>query len=253
MYYDDAGYDAAGNCLGDLYIFNGRPMRCHPSAPKTYFRNCCSNSLVGDTIPENVGKDAEMGLKLEGIYIAASVMYSAASATVTAAASGWTASASAGAGVAAGGEAVSNLMTGMNPVFLTVAALNYLYANSCDQTDFETVLLKKSGMCIEYGTRCIDDSIIGCMKRQTSFCCFNSKLARIFHEQGRPQLSHIDWGTVDQPNCRGFTPQEFQSIDFSGIDLSEYYSVIRAEIEADIPNMQNSIQSDVQDSIQNMR
>ena len=253
MYVDDAGYDNAGNCLGDLYIYNGRPMRCHPSAPKTYFRNCCSNSLVGDSIPENVGKEAEMGLKMEGLYISASVMYAATSSTVTAAANGWGAAQSAGAGVAAGEQAVAELMGGWNLAFLSVAALNYLYANSCDQIDFETVLLKKSGMCMEYGTRCIDDSVFGCMKRQTSFCCFNSKLARIFHEQGRPQLSHIDWGTVDQPNCRGFTPQEFQSIDFTRIDLSEYYGHMRAEIEEDIPNMQNTIQSDVQDSIQNMR
>ena len=253
LYEDDAGYDQNGNCLGDTYIFNGRAMRCHPKSIKTYFRNCCSNSLVGDTIPENVGAQAEMALKIEGITIAATVMYAAAEATATAVASGWGASASAGAGYAAAGESVNSLLGGWNLAFLSVAALNYLYSNACDQLDFETVLLKKSGFCYEYGTRCISSSaLLGCLKKQTTFCCFNSKLARIVVEQGRTQLPQVDWGTVSQPNCRGFTPVEFQSLDFSRIDLSEYYGFIKSEIEQNLPDMQQTIETDVQQTIQNI-
>ena len=259
MYYDDAGYDNDGNCLGEMYIFNGRAMRCHPKSIKTYFRNCCSHGLVDDAIPENVGKEAEMALQLEGIYIAGYVMFSAASATIQAAvgvagAPGWGAAASAGAGVAAGEQAVAELFGGWNLAFISLTALNYLYANACDQIDFETVLLDKSGFCYEYGTRCVDDSdVFGCLKKQTTYCCFNSKLARIIHEQGRPQITNVDWGDIDQPNCRGFTPLEFQSLDFSRIDLSEYYGHVQAELEEDFPDMQNTIESDVQDSIQGIR
>ncbi len=35
-------------------------------------------------------------------------------------------------------------------------------------------------------------------------------------------------------NCRGFTPEEFQALDFSRMDLSEYYNEIEARAQADI-------------------
>jgi conjugal transfer mating pair stabilization protein TraN len=57
------------------------------------------------------------------------------------------------------------------------------------------------------------------------YCCFNSILARIVHEQGRPQIG-IGWGTAKAPNCRGFTPEELASIDFSQVDLSEYMQYV---------------------------
>src|SRR3546814_7103530 len=71
-----------------------------------------------------------------------------------------------------------------------------------------------------------------------------SKLGRIIQEQGRPQLKSFadGWGPVKTPNCRGFTPEEFQALDFSRMDLSEYYSEVQARAQADI-------QSDMKDRI----
>ena len=77
------------------------------------------------------------------------------------------------------------------------------------------------------------------------FTYVNTKLGRIIQEQGRPQLkafSAIGWGTPKEPYCRGFTPEEFQALDFSKMDLSEYY----AEIEA---RAQSEIQIDMKDKI----
>lgn len=34
--------------------------------------------------------------------------------------------------------------------------------------------------------------------------------------------------------CRGFTPEEFQALDFSRIELSEYYADIEARAHSDI-------------------
>src|SRR3546814_19770346 len=68
-------------------------------------------------------------------------------------------------------------------------------------------------------------------------CCFNTKLGRIIQEQGRPQLKAFNgnlWGTAKKPMCRGFTPEEFQALDFSKIDLSEYYADIEARAQSDI-------------------
>jgi len=61
-----------------------------------------------------------------------------------------------------------------------------------------------------------------CVQHKKTYCCFNSKLARLIQEQGRQQLG-ISWGDAKHPNCRGFTPEEFQKLDFSKMDLSEYY------------------------------
>ena len=72
-------------------------------------------------------------------------------------------------------------------------------------------------------------NFISKIETKKSFCCFNSKLAKVIHEQGRPQLksfANSPFGSASNPNCRGFTPEEFQNLDFSKIDLSEWYSEI---------------------------
>jgi hypothetical protein len=100
MYTADAAYNDQGECMGELYIFNGRAMRCHPSAIKTMFRNCCGDP--GDELPESVGSEAEMGLKMEAIGLTAAVVYDAAVTTYSAIANGWGVDAGVGAATAAG-------------------------------------------------------------------------------------------------------------------------------------------------------
>ena len=56
-----------------------------------------------------------------------------------------------------------------------------------------------------------------------SFCCFNSKLARILQQQGRPQLG-LGWGAAEFADCRGLTPEELTRIDFARVDFSEFYA-----------------------------
>lgn len=41
-------------------------------------------------------------------------------------------------------------------------------------------------------------------------------------------------GNPKKPVCRGFTPEEFQALDFSRIELSEYYADIEARAHSDI-------------------
>ncbi|XVN44339.1 MAG: conjugal transfer protein TraN [Rickettsia hoogstraalii] len=59
--------------------------------------------------------------------------------------------------------------------------------------------------------------------KKSTYCCFNSKLARVFQEQGKKQLA-IGFGTAQYANCRGFTVEELQRIDFSKFDLEELFS-----------------------------
>lgn len=72
-----------------------------------------------------------------------------------------------------------------------------------------------------------------CIQKKRTYCVFNSKLARIMHEGGRPQLG-IKWGSPESPNCKGFTPEQFQKLDFSKIDMSEFYSDIQQDISQKI-------------------
>lgn len=82
---------------------------------------------------------------------------------------------------------------------------------------------REAGQCRYIGTYCSNDSFFGCLARKNTYCCFNSKLARIIQEQGRPQLG-VGWGSAENPDCRGLTPEELTRIDFASIDFSEFYA-----------------------------
>lgn len=101
---------------------------------------------------------------------------------------------------------------------------------SCPQSDRTTVQLRKAGLCHEVGNYCHDrDFFGGCISRRYMYCCFPSMLGRIVQEQGRPQLPR-DWGRPEQPNCEGFTVEEFQHLDWSRIDLSEFFDTINPTV-----------------------
>jgi conjugal transfer mating pair stabilization protein TraN len=57
-------------------------------------------------------------------------------------------------------------------------------------------------------------------------------LARILNEQGRAQLGR-SWGGAESPDCSGFTVAQLQSLDFSRMDLTEFY----AEIAPTLPDV----------------
>jgi conjugal transfer mating pair stabilization protein TraN len=86
-----------------------------------------------------------------------------------------------------------------------------------------------------------------CIQKSDSYCVFNSSLGRIIQEQGREQLD-ISWGSPDNPQCRGFTPEEFQKIDFSKIDLTEFVNDIQSSIQTNvIENLSTYVKDKVED------
>ncbi len=123
-----------------------------------------------------------------------------------------------------------------------------LFMARCDQQDILTSTLNESKYCHEVGEYCVKKwPLVGCVQKARGFCCFNSKLARIVHEQGRPQLQAFApngaWGDPKDPNCRGFRPEEFQALDFNKIDLSEYIEDIQKNIRQNLePQMKEQIQ-----------
>lgn len=203
--------DASNACIGELQIFAGESARCRRAGVETGFRNCCRER--GDVIQDSSGNsnspkdDARKKLELlRHIHI------------------------SAGIAVAAGpGPANAYLATHVDPQTIATArtsnVMTQMLMERCDARDMEAALLKDGGNCVEIGSYCAERwPLVGCVQRAEAHCCFNSKLARIIQEQGRMQLPAIGgFGTPQAPNCRGFRPEEFQAIDFSKIDMSEYF------------------------------
>ena len=66
------------------------------------------------------------------------------------------------------------------------------------------------------GRRCARRIFGVCVRWKRSWCVFGSKLGRILQEAARGQLG-IGWG-----DCRGFTVEEMERIDFEAVDLSEF-------------------------------
>jgi hypothetical protein len=110
--------------------------------------------------------------------------------------------------------------------------LNFVYdfVYQCDEEDIMTSYKNGLSLCHEVGTRCSDHVVGVCVKKEKVYCCFNTLLARIIHEQGRPQLGR-GWGDADNPDCGGFSPGDLSNLDFSKIDLREYMQYIAHKTE----------------------
>jgi len=172
---EDGTVDTSG-CLGTVYIFNGRDMRCRPPGTQTGFSDCCKKTTT------------------------------------------------------------------------------WFGMAQCNETEKQLASLRSwgqlDGNCHYVGSYCAEEWLDVCVQRKKTFCCFSSPLARIIHEQGRPQLG-IGWGTPTSPNCRGFTAQEFQKLDFSKMDFSEWIeeevsSRIAPQIGTSISEVINQVQSQLQ-------
>ncbi|SPR12652.1 conjugal transfer protein TraN [Orientia tsutsugamushi] len=111
--------------------------------------------------------------------------------------------------------------------------------SQCKSKEQELALYRKKGYCYYIGTYCSSRiPILGiCLARKSTYCCFQSKLARIFQEEARKQLK-IDFGTPECPNCRGLTVEELQKVDFTKINMDELFGDI-------LTKAQNSMNKDI--------
>lgn len=124
---------------------------------------------------------------------------------------------------------------------------------SCDQSEQILAMRRGQNLCHEVGSYCSKKLPVvkTCIERTKSYCCFNSRLAKIINEQGRAQIGK-GWGSAKSPNCSGFTQEEFARIDFSRIDLSEFMDEIMRNIKMpDLSGIQQNMQGVVQQKVQN--
>ena len=140
------------------------------------------------------------------------------------------------AGLMAGDVSVSSFIEAMVPGPWTIVMLAIQFSGllSCEQAEQVLAMKNDNHLCHSVGSFCSAQiPIIGtCVQTTQSFCCFNSRLARILNEQGRAQLAR-NWGGAKNPDCSGFTVAQLQSLDFSRMDLSEFY----AEIAPTLPDV----------------
>lgn len=108
----------------------------------------------------------------------------------------------------------------------------------CSSEEKQLADNRQKGLCVEVGTYCAERvPITGiCLRKKTNFCCFQSKLTKSIQTQGRAQLN-MNFGTAENPDCRGLTVDEIQRIDFSKLDLTEAFSDLKPQ--AKDPNSLN--------------
>lgn len=138
------------------------------------------------------------------------------------------------AGLIAGDLAVGDFILTLMPSYWTIAMLAIQYSGllSCSDAEQVTAMKRDARLCVEFGDYCSScirafGRCVACLERTRSYCCFNSHLARIINEQGRAQVGKT-WGsdTARSPDCSGFAVAELQRLDFSRMDLSEFYAEI---------------------------
>jgi hypothetical protein len=71
------------------------------------------------------------------------------------------------------------------------------------------------------------------MTRKQEYCCFNSKIAKIIQEQGRPQIGR-GWGVAGaNPDCGGLSVTELSNLNFAAMDFSEF---VRDIVPQNVPD-----------------
>lgn len=238
MLLDNGEVNDEGLCLDQVYIFNGRAQKCRTKGVQTAFQDCCESD--GKALKDGGGSKAQSEMtsaSINAIYQASAAAYAAYNA---------------GATMAEVGNAFSSGFVGaFDPTSLAVSlaiavVMDYL-AKACDQIETETALANSSSMCVYVGKYCKEKWLGKCVQKAKSYCCFNSQLAKIINEQGRLQLKSFEnignrgFGEVKNPQCRGFTPEEFQALDFSNIDLSDYYDEITHRAQSEVQETMESM------------
>jgi conjugal transfer mating pair stabilization protein TraN len=126
---------------------------------------------------------------------------------------------------------------------------------SCDQGEQMLGLKRGQNLCHSVGTYCSSklNLLVAkiCIEKTQSYCCYNSRLARIINEQGRAQIGK-GWGGAESPQCGGFTQSEFASLDFATMDLSEFIGEIMSHATLPDTGVLNArTQSQIQTKMQN--
>lgn len=126
-----------------------------------------------------------------------------------------------------------------------------LHLSGCEDEDKILAEKQQNKLCVEIGTYCAEKVLGVCIRKKKSYCCFGTKLARILHVQGRPQLG-MGWGKPKHPECRGFTIEELSCLNFDEMDLSELFSEIAAKTKQITQTTVNVVTRNLTDRVSQM-
>ena len=92
----------------------------------------------------------------------------------------------------------------------------------CSEAEKQLIAKQETKATHYVGTYCSNRSLFGCLEKSMVYCAFEGALGRVVQETGRPQIGKT-WGTAKSPDCSGFTVDQFQQLDLSDVDFSDFY------------------------------
>jgi conjugal transfer mating pair stabilization protein TraN len=116
------------------------------------------------------------------------------------------------------GEARFCRSGGLTILGASCCGISGMFRSMCKDSEKELKKKRQAELCTYVGEFCSKRWKLGfvkiCAERKRSYCCFNSRLARILQECGRPQIGK-GWGDAKNPDCSGYTIDEFSRVDFT--------------------------------------
>jgi conjugal transfer mating pair stabilization protein TraN len=190
----DSGFDAEGNCIGQIYLFSGENKQCRLRSIKNPLVNCCQSNSAWK--PRFRCNDAGQ-------------MYDDAEKC---------------------GEICSkpcDLLKKQPPnLEMNILGIKLDLCKSEEkELAFRRSMFPSGGNCAYIGNRCTKRWNLGfkkiCVQRKETYCCYQTPLAKIVVEAAHKQLG-ISWGSAGSPNCRGITPEEFSQVNLDQVDFSAW-------------------------------
>ncbi|MDD2749914.1 conjugal transfer protein TraN [Acidithiobacillus sp.] len=100
---------------------------------------------------------------------------------------------------------------------------------SCKNEELKLGEKRKIHECQNLGTYCTEKFLGFCLEHKDIFCCYPSPLDRIIASQikiGQPNVAG-GYGTPQNPNCNGFTPQQLGDVDWNDVSLSAWTAMLQ--------------------------
>lgn len=158
---------------------------------------------------------------------------------------GTTANAAAGTFASASSSvAIGNTGLYFNPYALAAAVAIQLVmeALSCSPQEEDLAKARAENLCLEIGSYCSKrlktfGITLACLEETTSFCCYNSLLAKAIQQGAHSQLA-LSWGSAQSPNCSGLSAQQITSLDFNTPQMQQAFAPFKEQI---MKNLQGGV------------
>ena len=96
---------------------------------------------------------------------------------------------------------------------------------SCSPETKNLAKKRREKKCINLGTYCASKKAGICGRKRTTFCCYDSIIARIINQEAKRQLGRNN-GTAENPECGGLNIEDLEKVDLSKADFKDFYDDI---------------------------